>query len=137
MRWSNEKVKWQQLRKTKCSTLTSILHILKIFLTEPQTNWNNTLCKSHNFLISCFESGHTFQKMWLFRKINFVILFWLGSLCSLRYMMYLFCYVTFILQGQRCMKCVALVAVHFSLCDAFFYCAISFFIVLYLQYMHF
>ena len=31
--------------------------------------------KSHDFLISCFESGHFFQEMQLFGKIHFVIFF--------------------------------------------------------------
>ena len=59
-----EKVRLQQLRKIKYSLLTSILHIFsKIFLTELYTYLYNTLCKSHDFLIPCFESGHIFQKM--------------------------------------------------------------------------
>ena len=28
------------------------------------------------FLISCFEFGQIFQKMWLFRKVHLAILFW-------------------------------------------------------------
>ena len=54
----------KQLRKAKYSILASIFHILKkFFLTEPHTYLCNTTGKSHDFLISCCESGHTFQKM--------------------------------------------------------------------------
>ena len=59
-------------RKAKYSILVSILYIFrKIFLTELHIY----LCKSHHFLVSCFDSGHIFQKMWLFWKIHFVIFF--------------------------------------------------------------
>ena len=64
-----EKVRLQKLKKEKYSILASIIHFQNLFLTEPHTCCYNTLHKSHDFLISCFESGHTFQ------KINFVILF--------------------------------------------------------------
>ena len=59
-----EKVRLQQLRKAKHSILGSILHIFqKIFLTEPHTYLCNALCKSHGFLVSCFEYGKNFQKV--------------------------------------------------------------------------
>ena len=71
-----EKTRLQQLRKIKYSILASILHIFQnFFLAEPHTHLHNALCKSHDFLIFCFESWHTFQKLWLFGKIHFVILF--------------------------------------------------------------
>ena len=72
-----EKVRLQKLRKAKYSILASILHIFqKIFLTELHTYlYKKTLFKSHDFLISCFESGHIFQEKVNFWKINFVILF--------------------------------------------------------------
>ena len=71
-----EKVRLQQLRKTKCSTLASILHIFLSFsfFTEPNSYLYNTMCTSHGFLISCFEFGNIFQKMWLLEKIHLVIL---------------------------------------------------------------
>ena len=54
-----EKVWLQQLTKAKYSILESILHIFqKMFLTQSHTYLYNTLCKSHDFLISYFESGH-------------------------------------------------------------------------------
>ena len=78
-----EKVRLQQLRKAKCSILASISDIFqKNFLTEPHTCLYSTLCKSHDFLISCFQSGHIFSKVWLFGKIHFIILFWTRSLVS-------------------------------------------------------
>ena len=40
------------------------------------------ICKSHDFLISCFESGHISLKRWLFGKIHFVILFWTRSMAN-------------------------------------------------------
>ena len=56
-----ERVRLQLLRKAIYSILTSILHIFqKKFLTEPHTYLYNTLCKSHGFLISYFESGNIF-----------------------------------------------------------------------------
>ena len=58
-----EKVRLQQLRKAKYSILASIAHFSKTFPTEPRTYLYYTLCKYHEFLISCFESGHIFQKM--------------------------------------------------------------------------
>ena len=67
-----EKVGSQQLRKAKNSILASISHIFqKFFFTEPHTHFYNTLCKSHDFLISCFESGHIFKKC----------AFWKNSCC--------------------------------------------------------
>ena len=70
----------QQLRKAKYSILASILQIFNFFfLTEPHTYLYNTWRKSHGFLISCFKFGNIFQKMWLFGKIHFVILFWTRS----------------------------------------------------------
>ena len=41
-----------------------------------------TICKSHDFLISCFESEHISLKRWLFGKIHFVILFWTRSMAN-------------------------------------------------------
>ena len=71
-----EKMRIKQLTKAKYSILASILHIfLKKFLTESHTYLHSTMSKSHDFLISCFESGRIFQKLWLFGKIHFVILF--------------------------------------------------------------
>ena len=71
-----EKVRLLQLRKAKYSILASISHIFqKKFLTKPHTYVNNTLCKSHDFLISCFESRQIFQEIQFFGKIHFVILF--------------------------------------------------------------
>ena len=62
-----EKVRLQQLRKAKYSILASISHIFqKYFVTEPHTYLCNTLCKSHDFRISCIESGHIFQRIQLF-----------------------------------------------------------------------
>ena len=59
-----EKVRLQQLRMAKYSILASILHIFeKKILSEPHNYLYNTLCKSRDFLISCFESGHIFQKL--------------------------------------------------------------------------
>ena len=54
-----EKVRLQQLRMAKYSILASILHIFE----KPHNYLCNTLCKSRDFLISCFESGHIFQKL--------------------------------------------------------------------------
>ena len=68
----------EQLRKVKYSILATILPIF-LFLTEPHTYLYNTLCKSHDFLIFCFEPGSLFQKWWLFGKIHFVILLWTRS----------------------------------------------------------
>ena len=71
-----EKVRLQQSRKAKYSISASILHIFRKFsLTESHAYFYNTLCKSHGFLISYFESGSIIQKMRLFGKIHFVILF--------------------------------------------------------------
>ena len=59
-----ENVRLQQLGKAKYLLLRSILLIFqKSFLTETHTYLCNTLFKSHDFLISCFESGHIFQNM--------------------------------------------------------------------------
>ena len=59
-----EKVRLQQLTKVKYSILASILDIFQnFFLTEPHTYLYNTMCKSHSFIISCFESGKTSQKI--------------------------------------------------------------------------
>ena len=70
----------QQLRKTKYSILAWTLHIFQnIFLTESHTYLYNALCKSHDFLICCFESWHIFEKMRIFWKITFVILFQIRS----------------------------------------------------------
>ena len=58
-----KKVRLKQLRTAKYSISASLLHIFQhFFLTEPHTYLYNTLCKSHGFLISCFESGIIFQK---------------------------------------------------------------------------
>ena len=70
------KTRLQQLRKIKYSILASVLHIFdNFFLAEPHTHLHNTLCKSHDFLVFCFESWHIFQILWLFGKIHFAILF--------------------------------------------------------------
>ena len=75
-----EKMRLKQLRKAKYWILASILHIsYRFFLTESFTYLYNTMGKSHDFLISCFESWHTSQKIWLFGKICFVIHFWTRS----------------------------------------------------------
>ena len=56
------------------------MHIFQFFfLVDPHTYLYNTLCRSHNFPLSCLESGNIFQKKWLFGKIHFVILFWIRS----------------------------------------------------------
>ena len=71
-----EKTRLQQLRKAKHLILTLILYIFRIyFLTKPHTYLYHTLCKSKDFLTYCFEPRHIFQKMCLFGKVNFVILF--------------------------------------------------------------
>ena len=58
----SEKVRLQQLRKAKYSILASILHIFqKKYLKELYIYLFNTLCKSHSFLISYFESGNIFK----------------------------------------------------------------------------
>ena len=62
--------------KGKRFNSSPILHIFqKGFFTEPHTFLYHALGKSHDFLISCFRSGQMFLKLWLFEKINFVILF--------------------------------------------------------------
>ena len=61
------------------SILASTLHTKKEVL-QSHIPTCTIHCKSHDFLISCFESGHIFQKMWLFGKINFVIPFWTKSI---------------------------------------------------------
>ena len=61
------------------SILASTLHTKKEVL-QSLISTCTIHCKSHDFLISCFESGHIFQKMWLFGKINFVIPFWTKSI---------------------------------------------------------
>ena len=48
----------------------NIEHFSKKFLTEPYTYLYNTLHKSRDFLISSFESGNIFQKMWLLGKFT-------------------------------------------------------------------
>ena len=56
------KTRLQQLRKIKYSILASVLHIFhNFFLAEPHTHLHNTLCKSHDFLVFCFESWHIVQ----------------------------------------------------------------------------
>ena len=75
-----QKVRLQQLKKCKIFNISlNIVNFWKMFLTEPHTYLHNTLCKSHDFRLSYFESGHIFQKMWLFGEINFAILFWTRS----------------------------------------------------------
>ena len=75
-----EKMRLQQERNSKYLVLASILHIFQFFfLVDPHTYLYNTLCRSHNFPLSCLESGNIFQKKWLFGKIHFVILFWIRS----------------------------------------------------------
>ena len=59
-----KKVRLEQSTKAKYSILASILHIFVLFfLTEPHIYLYNTMCKSHGFHISCFESGNIFLKM--------------------------------------------------------------------------
>ena len=67
-----EKVKLQQSRKEKYSILVSILDLFNFFLTEPHAYLYNTLCKSHHFLISCFES---FKKCDFLEKIILPLFF--------------------------------------------------------------
>ena len=58
-----EKMRLQQLRKIRYSTLPSIVLIFqKSFLTEPHTYLCSTLSKSNDFLTTWFESGHIFLK---------------------------------------------------------------------------
>ena len=64
----------QQLRKAKYSILAS-KEKKAFFLKEGHAYLYNNLCKSHSSLISCFESGNIFKKMWIFGKIHFAILF--------------------------------------------------------------
>ena len=79
--FKNDLYLWKT-RKAKYPILVSTLYIFrKNFLTELHTYLYNTLCRSHHFLVSCFDSGHIFQKMWLFWKIHFVIFLWKKSLC--------------------------------------------------------
>ena len=76
-----EKVRLQQLIKAKYSILASICtFFFFFFLTEPYIYLRNTLCNSHGFLISCFESGNMFQEMLLLAKFHFVIPFWIRSI---------------------------------------------------------
>ena len=71
-----EKVTLKQLWKVKDSTVAQYYtSFKKVFFTEPHTFLYHALGKSHDFLISCFRSGQMFLKLWLFEKINFVILF--------------------------------------------------------------
>ena len=86
-----KKVRLEQSTKAKYSILASILHIFVLFfLTEPHIYLYNTMCKSHGFHISCFESGNIFLKMWLFGKFHFVILLWIRSL-KIAFWLYLIC----------------------------------------------
>ena len=108
-----EKSEVRTIAKAKYSILASILHIFVLFfLTEPHIYLYNTMCKSNGFLILCFESGNTFQKMWLFGKFHFVILFWIRSL-KISFSLYLICglwklnsfdilYHTFQISRQNC-----------------------------------
>ena len=68
-----EKVRFEQLRKAKYSILASISHICQ--KKEPHTYLYNTLCKSHDFLISCFESGNIFKKCNFLEKFILSIFF--------------------------------------------------------------
>ena len=75
-----QKSEFTTIKKSKIFNISlNIAHFSKIFLTEPHSYLYNILCKSHGFLISRFESGNIFLKMWLFRKIHLVILFWTRS----------------------------------------------------------
>ena len=65
-----EKVRLQQLRETKYSILSSILHIFLFFFLSIIPTF--AVHCVNGFLISCFEYGKSFQKMWLFGKIHFV-----------------------------------------------------------------
>ena len=68
------------IKKCKIFNISlNIVNFWKMFLTEPHTYLYNTLCTSHDFCLSCFESGHISQKIWLFGEIDFVILFWTRS----------------------------------------------------------
>ena len=69
-----EKVRLQQLRKAKYSILASISFFKNLFLQIRLYNHTylyNTVNKSHNFLMSSFESGHIFQKNATFWKNSF------------------------------------------------------------------
>ena len=79
-----EKVRLQQLRRAKYSILASILHIFlfSFFLTEPHIYLYNTLCKSHGFFMSCFESGNISKNV-TFWKISFCHSFLDGAPISL------------------------------------------------------
>ena len=61
--FNNDLYLWEsEVTTIKKGSISSISHIFqKNFLTEPHTYLYNTLlCKSLDFLISCFESGHIF-----------------------------------------------------------------------------
>ena len=77
-KFNNDLYLWKSgvkhLKKAKYSILASILDIFEnIFLTEPRIYFYNTLCKSHGFLISCFES------YWKHNSKN--LTFWKISFC--------------------------------------------------------
>ena len=48
----------------------NIAYFSFLFLTEPHIYLYNTMCKSHGFLIACFESGNVSKKV-TFWKISF------------------------------------------------------------------
>ena len=57
-----EKSKVTSIKKCEIFKLAPILHIFRnFFLTESHTYFC-TLCKSNDFILSCFESRHIFQK---------------------------------------------------------------------------
>ena len=64
-----EKIEVTPIKKNKTfNNSLNIAHIWEKKFPEPHTYLYNTLHKSHDFFIYCFESRHIFQKMWLFEK---------------------------------------------------------------------
>ena len=79
------KSKATKIKKAKIfNTSHNIAHLSIFVLTEPHTNMYNILCKSHDFVIFCFNPGKKILKNVTFCKYSFCLSF-LNKIYNMRF----------------------------------------------------